>query len=89
MNLRHVFQRLSANPSSFPGTVQYLVLLSSNCNHNPPFLSIFIFEMSKTIQIASPAQFSALLKSSRIVVTDCMLTPSTPPALINQLFAGA
>ena len=38
-----------------------------------------VFKMSKTIQISSPAQFSDLLKSSRIVVTDCKLAPLTPP----------
>lgn len=41
-----------------------------NINIYPP---LFAFKMSKTVQIASPAQFNDLLKSSRIVVTDCML----------------
>ena len=40
--------------------------------------------MSKTVQIASPAQFNELLKSSRIVVTDCMFTPPTPPANVDR-----
>lgn len=31
--------------------------------------------MSKTVQIASPGQFSDLLKNSSIVVTDCECTP--------------
>ena len=35
----------------------------------------YLFKMSKTVQIASPAQFSDLLKSSRIVVSDCWLPP--------------
>lgn len=37
-----------------------------------------IANMSKTVNISTPAQFEGLLKSSRIVVTDCKLCPLLP-----------
>lgn len=36
------------------------------------------YKMSKTVQISSAAQFSDLLKSSRVVVTDCKCAPPAP-----------
>jgi hypothetical protein len=59
---------------------RFLILVNSSL-HSPSLCQFeqLTFKMSKTVQIASPGQFSDLLKSSRIVVTDCESTPPTPP----------
>lgn len=47
--------------------VQLDTKLKTACNRQEQYV------MSKTVQIASKAQFEALLKSSKVVVADCEL----------------
>jgi thiol-disulfide isomerase/thioredoxin len=46
-----------------------------------------IYEMSQTVSIASGAQFGALLKSSNIVITDCIFAPLKTKSQIWMLIS--